>query len=78
MKYLATFYTHFAAVRSQKSLAAAGVSGTLSPVPRCLSSSCGTCLRYKSDADCRELLAQDLEALYLDQDGIYPCLFSVE
>lgn len=78
MKYLATFYTHFAALRSQKNLAAAGISGTLSPVPRCLSSSCGTCLRYESDGDKTDLLASDWEALYQEQNGIYKHLYSAE
>ena len=34
------------------------------PVPRALSSSCGTCVRYEGEGAHRELLDTDAEALY--------------
>lgn len=45
MIYLATVYSHFGAIRYKRSCEAAGISATLMPVPRSLSSSCGTCVR---------------------------------
>lgn len=78
MRYLVTFYTHFAALRSQKNLAAAGISGKLSPVPRQLSSSCGTCLRYEGEGADLELLAADWEAVYRETEEKYVLLESRE
>lgn len=48
MTYLATFYSHFGAIRYQKLCRSRQVEAVLMPVPRDLSSSCGTCLRYVS------------------------------
>ena len=45
MIYLATVYSHFGAIRYKRSCEAAGIPATLMPVPRSLSSSCGTCVR---------------------------------
>ena len=52
MEKIATFFTHFGAVRMKRACDAAGVPAKLMPVPRALSSSCGTCVRYESDALC--------------------------
>ena len=49
MKLIATFYSHFGAVRFVQQCKAAGVAAKLAPVPRNLSSSCGTCARYEWD-----------------------------
>ena len=49
MNYIATFYTHAAALLTNRSLKKAGVVSVLGPVPRALSSSCGTCILYTSD-----------------------------
>ena len=46
MTYIATFYSHFGAIRFKKLCQAAGMPAELMPVPRNLSSSCGTCVRY--------------------------------
>lgn len=47
MTYIATFFSHFGAVRYKKQCEAAGWPARLMPVPRSLSSSCGTCVRYE-------------------------------
>ena len=48
--YIATFYSHFAAVRFKKEIDALGpASSRLMPVPRSLSSSCGVCVRFETD-----------------------------
>ena len=46
MTCIATVYSHFGAMRLRRELEKLGISGTLMPVPRQLSSSCGTCLRF--------------------------------
>lgn len=44
--YIATFYAHIGAIRFQKLLKSIGGESKMMPVPRSLSSSCGTCVRY--------------------------------
>ena len=43
--YIVTFFSHFGAVRYKQLCAEAGVACRMMPVPRDLSSSCGTCVR---------------------------------
>ena len=62
--YVATCYTHLSAQLSCKRLRSAGCEARMMPVPRALSSSCGTCVRYEGEEECRELLDADAEALY--------------
>ena len=62
--YVATFYTHLSALLSSRRLLAAGCEARMMPVPRALSSSCGTCVYYEGMCDHRELLDTDAEALY--------------
>ncbi len=46
MAYLATFFSHFGAVRFRRLCQQRGVGVELMPVPRSLSSSCGTCASF--------------------------------
>ncbi|WP_297212231.1 DUF3343 domain-containing protein [uncultured Flavonifractor sp.] len=52
MVYIATFYSHFGAMRFKKDCERQGVEARLMPVPRDLSSSCGTCVRYGGEYPC--------------------------
>ena len=52
MTYIATFYSHFGAIRFKKLCAARGWNARVMPVPRDLSSSCGTCVRYEGTTIC--------------------------
>ena len=52
MKLVATFYSHFGAVHFAQQCKAAGIAAKLTPVPRNLSSSCGTCVRYELEEIC--------------------------
>ena len=47
MEYVATFYSHFGAVRFNRLCQSQGLKARMSPVPRDLSSSCGTCVWYQ-------------------------------
>lgn len=50
MYYIATFYSHFGAMRFKQEMS--GISAPrLMPVPRKLSSSCGTCVRFEGADD---------------------------
>ena len=50
MHYIATFFSHFGAIRFKKETEGI-VNPTLRPVPRALSSSCGTCVRFEAARD---------------------------
>jgi hypothetical protein len=67
MKYLATFYTHFDATKYHKYIRKKGAMASLKPVPRKLSSSCGSCVVFTmaGELPLEELLtAADVERLY--------------
>lgn len=76
--YVATFHTHLSALLSFQALQGQGVAARMMPVPRELSSGCGTCVRYTADGDCRDLLDRDCEAVYASGPNGYTCLFTTE
>lgn len=49
MKIIATVFSHFGAMHVKKILDKYNISSKLAPVPRFLSSSCGTCVIYEFD-----------------------------
>ncbi len=63
-EYLATFHTHLAALKTHRSLSAARITARMAPVPRKISSSCGTCVFYSADDPCYDKLDGDTEAVY--------------
>ncbi|SDX90365.1 DUF3343 domain-containing protein [Eubacterium barkeri] len=70
--YIATFHTHFSAVKTHRSLGAAGIEAVMMPTLRALSSSCGTCVAFQADRDMRECLDGEYECLYLvEGEGDY-------
>lgn len=76
-QYIATFYSHFGAVRFARACEAHGWQAQLRPVPRSLSSSCGTCVYFTADAlpALEELRTPELEQLVQQEDG-YKVIFS--
>ena len=62
--YISTFYTHAGALISCRNLKGAGISAKMMPVPRKLSSSCGTCLTYESEDPLPGFMDEDLEGMY--------------
>lgn len=77
-EYIATFHTHLSAMLSFQALQQAGCKVKMQPVPRALSSSCGTCVRFSAQTDCRSLLDTDAEALYAVQNRAYTLLWQNE
>ena len=76
--YIATFYTHLSALLTCQAMQAAGIEARMTPVPRALSSSCGTCVRFRAADDCRALLDRDAEALYAAEGGIWRTVWESE
>lgn len=63
-EYIATFHTHLSALLTSRSLTALGISAQMMPVPRKLSSSCGTCVRYLAAEPNLSAMDADVEAVY--------------
>lgn len=64
-QYIATFHTHLAALMTSRTLTREGIPVQMAPVPRRLSSSCGTCVRYVAEAPLLETMDEDVESVYL-------------
>ena len=62
--YIATFFTHYGAIKFDRDCKKNGVSSKMMPVPRKLSSSCGTCVRYQADGPLLEAMDADVEGVY--------------
>ncbi len=76
MTYIATFHTHFAAVSFARELKAyPEMKPQFMPVPRKLSSSCGTCVRFIYEGDIQEyaqnMEQDDLDTVYLVENDEY-------
>ena len=63
-EYIATFHTHLSALMTSRNLTELGIRAQMMPVPRKLSSSCGTCIRYFSDEPTLDAMDADVEAVY--------------
>lgn len=72
-RLVATFVSHFAAMRFRSLCQKAGWEVELMPVPRSLSSSCGTCASYVPDSEGGLLPAgareDELELVAREADG---------
>ncbi len=74
-RFAATFHTHLSALLSSRNLAGAGIRARLAPVPRSLSSSCGTCVLYEAGEPCLPLMDEDVERVYREADEGYVLLY---
>ena len=77
MENIATFHTHLGALRFQKKLTRLGKEAALAPVPRKLSASCGTCVRFAAEFD-PKWSNEDMEAVYSVTDDGYSLTFKNE
>ena len=63
-EFIATFHTHLSALMTSRSLTGLGAQARMMPVPRKLSSSCVTCVRYLSEEPHLDAMDEDVEAVY--------------
>ncbi len=63
-EYIATFHTHLSALMTSRALTELGIQARMMPVPRKLSSSCGTCVRYLAEDPNLSVMDVDVEAVY--------------
>ena len=75
MKYIATFFSHFGAIRFEKKCRQKEIHAKLMPVPRTLSSSCGTCVSYEcNDYSLGENISEEVEQIVeVVVDGYKEC-----
>lgn len=75
MSYIATFHSHFGAVSFKSKLSKLGDEPVMMPVPRALSSSCGTCVRFGLEFDPKTMYDEDIEKVVREENGQYLILF---
>lgn len=77
-QYIATFFSHFGAVRFQHLCVERGWQAQLRPVPRSLSSSCGTCVVFQATVleDAESLQTPELEQLVLQCGDGYEVVYT--
>ena len=74
MTYIATFYSHFGAIRFRKLCQGKGWPAQVMPVPRDLSSSCGTCVRYEGATLCpADEIPEEVEQIVEVTENSYVC-----
>ena len=74
MEYVMTFHTHFDAIQYDRFLQSRGIERKLQPVPRELSSSCGTCVRFITKEQVEEgtdFTDHEFEKLFYRKKGNY-------
>lgn len=76
MTCIATFYSHFGAIRFKRSCDAMHCEARVMPVPRDLSSSCGTCVRFCGAYP--ERPPQEVEQIVEVTDSGYRTLYRAE
>ena len=73
---IATFYSHFGAIRFRQECQSRGVTARAMPVPRDLSSSCGTCVRFEGEPPARP--PEEVEQIVEVTDSGYRVLYRAE
>ena len=78
MIYIATFFSHFGAMQYKKICDKTGISARMMPVPRALSSSCGTCVRLEADSADILPRTEETEQLACEQASDYRVFWKAE
>ena len=76
MTCIATFFSHFGAIRFKKYCDSQKWPARVMPVPRNLSSSCGTCVRY--EGECPKEAPEEVEQIVAVTDDGYQQLYQAE
>ena len=78
MILIATFYSHYGAMRCKKLCDEAGLPARMMPVPRMLSSSCGICVRIETEDAERIPRTEESEQIAMQEAGGYRILWRAE
>lgn len=76
MVYVATFFAHIGTIRFKKYCDKEGIPAHMMPVPRSLSSSCGTCVQFEAPEDYEFAYdSEELENVVKLIDGKYVSIY---
>ena len=75
--YIATFFSHFGAMSFKKKCEKEGYPATIMPVPRNLSSSCGTCVRFETEGEFPEK-NEEIEQIVRIEDAGYVYMYHAD
>lgn len=78
MIWIETFFSHFGAMRCKKMCDKTGIAAKMMPVPRMLSSSCGTCVRMEADSADDLPRPEEAEQLALEEANGYRIVWKAE
>ena len=78
MIYIATFFSHYGAMHCKKLCEKTGIPARMMPVPRMLSSSCGTCVRMEAENADVLPRTEEMEQIALEQNNGYAVLWKAE
>ncbi|MGE4584647.1 MAG: DUF3343 domain-containing protein [Sphaerochaeta sp.] len=76
--FIATFFSQYGAVQFLKLAKKNHIPCRLAPVPRFLSSSCGTCAHFSGDGWDTGFVMKDLEIIYKVTDTGYEVIFQTD
>lgn len=77
MTYIATFYSHYGAIQFRKNCEKMKLTAVVMPVPRDLSSSCGTCVRFETECNFPEK-NEEVEQIVRIEDSGYVCIYHAD
>ena len=77
MTYIATFYSHYGAIQFRKNCEKMHLEALVMPVPRDLSSSCGTCVRFAAEGEFPEK-NEEVEHIVRIEDSGYVCIYHAD
>jgi len=75
---IATFFSHFGAMQYKKLCEKTGITAKMMPVPRMLSSSCGTCVRVETGNPASLPRTEETEQLALEGPDGYAVFWKAE
>lgn len=67
MKYVVVFFSQSGAIKFNRLMEKSNIKCTLSPTPRALSSSCGTCAIINYNGDIKSVITSETESVYVSQ-----------
>ena len=77
--YIATFFMHFGSIRYERMCKARGLEACTMPVPRSLSSSCGTCVKYTAAEPLFDPEHDEMEQMVIvEEDGSYTQIYKAD
>ena len=78
MNQIATFFTHLGALNFYRMIVNLDENACMMPVPRAVSASCGTCVRFFVEFDRVNMSEEDMEAVFVETDGRYQAIYRAE